>query len=327
MRYLMLPTPNRYAILDLGTNIFHLLIVELDTSEINFKTLYKEKIAVKIGKGGISQGIINADAQKRIMQAFARFASTWQSYHIPPHKILATATSAFRSAKNGQIITQEIFQQFGVQINIIKGEEEATYIYEGVRKAVALKDKLALIMDIGGGSVEFILGNDHKIFWKQSFEIGGQRLLDQFMRTDPISQVDLYKLEIYLETALLGLTKALFSHTPLLLVGSAGAFETIIAMSSDGETDLVDEHGELTCPAIRIDKEDFYKLYQKIVIADLETRKNMKGMLDIRADMIVVAMALIKFIIEKINPQQIIASAYSLKEGVLFSKVLAGKAH
>lgn len=331
MRYLMLPSPNRCAVLDLGTNIFHLLIVEIEENQIDFKVIYKEKIAVKIGKGGISQGIIDQEAQKRITQAFTRFASTMQTYHVPPHKVFATATSAFRNAKNGQNIAQEIFQNFGISINIIKGTEEAAYIYEGVRQAVPLKGKLALIMDIGGGSVEFILGNDHKIFWKQSFEIGGQRLLDQFMRTDPISQLDLQRMEIYLETALLELTKALFNYTPQILVGSAGAFETLVAMAqhlkedTEAEIPLTDEHGELIQKAVRIEKDDFYKLYQKIVSANLEERKAIQGMLELRADMIVVAVALIKFILEKINVQHFVASAYSLKEGVLFSKILAGK--
>lgn len=325
MRYLMLPIPNRYAVLDLGTNIFHLLIVELDEKQTDFKILYKEKVSVKIGKGGISQGIITPDAQKRIMQAFTRFSSTLQTYHVATQKVFASATSAFRNAKNGHIIVQEIFQKFEIIVNIISGVEEAMYIYEGVRKAVVLKNKLALIMDIGGGSVELILGNENKIFWKQSFEIGGQRLLDQFMRTDPISQLDLQRLEIYLETALFELTRVLFNHTPQVLVGSAGAFETVVALIQslkEEENTYTDEHGELIEKMVRIEKDDFYNLYQKIISANLQERKNMHGMLDLRADMIVVAMALMKFIIEKINVQHIYASAYSLKEGVLFSKIL-----
>lgn len=328
MRFLMLPSLNRYAVLDLGTNIFHLLIVEIEENKTDFKVLYKEKIAVKIGKGGISQGFINTEAQKRIIQAFTRFSSTIQTYHVALHKVFATATSAFRNATNGQSIAQEIFHRFGISINIIKGIEEANYIYEGVRHAIPLKDKLALIMDIGGGSVELILGTHQKVFWKQSFEIGGQRLLDQFMRTDPISQLDLHRLEIYLETALLELTKTLFNYTPQVLVGSAGAFETLVAMAQhlkEEEISLVDEHGELINKTVRIEKEDFYKLYQKIVLANFEERKALPGMLELRADMIVVAVALIKFIIEKTNIQHFFASAYSLKEGVLFSKILAGK--
>ncbi len=325
MCFFMSPSTNRYAVLDLGTNIFHLLIVELNDSNEGFKTIYKEKVPVKIGEGGISQGIINEVAEKRIMQAFTRFSSTLQSYEIPSQKIFATATSAFRNAHNGQTIAQQIQQNFGITIDIIGGNQEATYIYEGVRRAVPMKNQTALIMDIGGGSVEFILANDSKVFWKKSFEIGGQRLADKYMRTDPISQLDLQRMEIYLETALFELTQVLFSHIPQMLIGSAGAFETIIAMTEqmNKETTIqTDEHGEMTEKAVRIDRNDFYKLYQQVIVRNLEQRKAIEGMLDLRADMIVVAMALIKFIIEKTNPQNIFASAYSLKEGILFNKIL-----
>jgi len=322
----MLPTANRYAVLDLGTNIFHLLIVEINASKDGFKPIYKEKIPVKIGQDGISQGIINEEAEKRIVQAFTRFSSTLQSYEIPTHRIFATATSAFRSAKNGQSIAQTIHQNFGISIDIIKGTQEAAYIYEGVRQSIAMKDKTSLIMDIGGGSVEFIIANGHKIFWKQSFEVGGQRLFDKFMKTDPISQLDLQRMNIYLETALFELTQVLFNYTPQILIGSAGAFETIIALCEHlqkQETSVMDEQGDLIEKAVSIDKNDFYVLYQRLTAANIEQRKAMHGMLSMRADMIVIAVAFIKFIIEKINVQQIFASAYSMKEGILFSKIFA----
>ena len=105
------------------------------------------------------------------------FKSTLNTLSVK--KILAFGTSALRVANNGAEIIQKIITETGIETCIISGEEEATYIYEGVASAMKI-DQKSLIVDIGGGSVEFIIGNEKEIFWKQSFEIGGQRLLEKF---------------------------------------------------------------------------------------------------------------------------------------------------
>ena len=323
MQYLLLK-PNRYAILDLGTNTFELMIAQVE--DLGMKTVYRETVSVKIGKEGISEGIINEEAQKRIFQAFTRFSQTIQAYQVPADRVLAIATSAFRNAKNGYQIATYIYQNFGIKIEIIKGNQEAEYIYSGARQAVDIGEKTSLIVDIGGGSVEFILANEKKIFWKQSFEIGAQRLMDKFMKNDPIKQLDLQRLLLYLEVELRDLSAQVFSHTPQLLIGCAGAFNTLANMAHLLETQnepILDEQGDMIPRNYVVELDYFYHLYQNIVSKNMHERSLLAGMSPIRIDSMVVTVTLIKFIVEKIEAECIYASSYALKEGVFFSRILA----
>ena len=167
-----------FAVLDLGTNTFNILIVNI---EKNVKTiLHHDRVPVKIGKGGIQNNQIIEEACQRAKEALKQFRKLIDQYNVKIEDITAIATSAFRNAINGQALADEIKQETEIEIRIIQGEVEAELIYYGVKGAMKIGEETALIMDIGGGSVEFILCNENHIFWKKSYEIGAQRLLDLF---------------------------------------------------------------------------------------------------------------------------------------------------
>jgi len=100
--------------------------------------------------------------------------------------VFAFGTSALRNAKNGQDVAELLTKESGIPVKIISGEEEAAFIYAGVKEAVKMGVETSMVVDIGGGSIEFIIGNEQRIFWKHSFEIGAQRLLERFQKNDPI---------------------------------------------------------------------------------------------------------------------------------------------
>ncbi len=122
-------TQAKKAIIDMGTNTFHLLLVELNQD--GFQTLYKEKVPVKIGQGGISDNRIHPEAQNRALNTLTHFRELIDAENID--QIYAFATSAVRSAENGQEFTQLIKDQLDIQVHVINGEEEADLIYEGVQ--------------------------------------------------------------------------------------------------------------------------------------------------------------------------------------------------
>ncbi|RYD71240.1 MAG: exopolyphosphatase, partial [Sphingobacteriales bacterium] len=175
----------RFAIIDLGTNTFHLLIAEANNK--SFEILYKTNKPVKLGEGRINDNIIIPSAFERGISALKEFRETIDGYHVD--KVRATATSAVRSANNGGDFVSAVRKETNIAIEIITGDEEATAIYEGVKLSGAIND-LALIMDIGGGSVEFILCDTEKLIWKKSYNIGAARLMQKYFKSDPISADD-----------------------------------------------------------------------------------------------------------------------------------------
>ena len=166
----------RITIIDMGTNTFHLLIADIKNNKLDF--IMQKKIAVKIGKGGINNGLILNEAKKRALDCLGMFKKISLEYKVD--KIKAVATSAFRSAKNSGELLWEIKKDLGINIDVISGDKEAVLIAKGVRTAMDIGKTPIMIMDIGGGSVEFIIANKTKNLWAKSFEIGGQRLLEKF---------------------------------------------------------------------------------------------------------------------------------------------------
>ena len=240
-------------------------------------------------------------------------------YEIEAENVFAFGTSAIRNAENGGEFCRIVREQTGIAIQVIDGAQEAEYIYQGVRKAVELGEEPALIMDIGGGSVEFIIGSQSQVFWKQSFEIGGQRLLEKFMRTDPLAEADRQRLYHYFDEQLIPLANAVHQYAPATLVGSSGSFDTLVAM------DFMHRTGQLpdrTQTGFELPLEEFYRSFEILLNRNHDERLAIPGMVPLRVDLIVVASCLIDYVLRTHGIRQIKVSTYALKEGVLQS--LAG---
>ncbi len=303
------------AVIDMGTNTFHLLLVELNGS--SFKTIYKEKIPVKLGKGGINQNHIADDAKKRALHTLGHFKNLIEGEHIT--QTYAFATSAVRNAENGKEFVQEVKDTLGIEIRVLSGEEEAYMIYEGIRLSGSLNGQTELMMDIGGGSVEFIIGNREQALWKQSFEIGGQRLLELFHYHDPILPEEIDRLEDYLEEKLQPLIAAIKSYNPVGLVGASGTFDTLtdIYFESMLQCKLTGRH------VFELPVEEYEAIHRMILSKNRQERMLIPGMIPMRVDMIVVASSLIEFILRFIEVDFITCSPYALKEGAISSLLIA----
>ena len=153
----------KVGVIDLGTNTFNLLIAHI--KDANYKVLHKNKIAVKLGEEGIAKGFIAPNSYKRVIDGLKFHKETLIDYQIQNY--YAVATSAIRSSDNGTQFVEDVKQQLGILINIIDGDKEADLIYNGVKQAVDFNEMPKLIIDIGGGSTEFIIANASQIFWKK----------------------------------------------------------------------------------------------------------------------------------------------------------------
>jgi len=166
---------NKIAVLDLGTNTFHLHIVERNGKAVH--TLAHQKLNTKLDAYGINDQTIPNNTVKRAVSVHNEFAK-----HIHGHKVdrvHAFGTSAFRNASNSAYVIDEIFRRTGINVEILSGEREAQLIYYGTLRKVA-GNQLNLVMDIGGGSVEYIIGHGKNMLWLKSYEIGVHRLSEVF---------------------------------------------------------------------------------------------------------------------------------------------------
>jgi len=299
----------RKAVIDLGTNTFHLFIVEISNKELT--SLYKEKIAVKLGQNGISKGKIAKDAIKRALHTLNIYKEIIDQFEVK--EVMGIATSAIRSAKNGKELVLKIKEETGIDIQIIDGNREAELIYKGVQAAMDIGADNKLIMDIGGGSVEFIIGNGTELLWKQSFEIGAQRLLDQFHRVDPMPKESLIELFAYLDRALSPLRAAIKAYRPQALIGCSGTFDTLCEIHNEASNKKRSEKIVHSLPF-----NAFREIHRDLLIKNKEERLLIPGMVTMRVDMIVVASCLISYVTEHLQTEEIIASSYALKEGLLY---------
>jgi exopolyphosphatase/guanosine-5'-triphosphate,3'-diphosphate pyrophosphatase len=279
----------KIAIIDMGTNTFHLLIAGKGPS--GHVIVHRDYEAVKLGKGGINEDIIANDACERALHAMIRFNDAIREHLVSD--VYAFGTSAMRNAKNGFTLANEILTATGIHVRIISGDEEADLIFEGVRAALKPGDETSLIMDIGAGSVEFIIGNKNGLRWKQSFEIGGQRLLEKFHKTDPIAPEEVKALDAFFEEKLRPLSEALEKFNPTVLAGSSGTFDTLSDIFS------IRHHIPRTADEAEtaLMHEGFYEIYDELIHKNRKERMDIPGMIEMRIDMIVVSCCLIRFII------------------------------
>ena len=301
----------RVAVIDLGTNTFHLMLAEVEKG--NHKIFLRERVPVKIGEKGITKGKITQPAWDRAINTLKEFKLTIEKNNVS--KTFATATSAIRNAKNGKALTEEIKKTTGIEIEIISGLREAELIHLGAKEALDLGAEKSLIMDIGGGSIEFIIADAKKTYWMQSFEVGGQRLVETFHKNDPISEEEIQELHAFFEKELIALFEAHEQYVPKTLIGCSGTFDTLSEIHSlkNGITVNPDTaEYPLSIAAFR-------EIYPDIVGKNRAERLEIPGMIKMRVDMIVVASVLIEYILRKLDLSSIRVSAYALKEGILFN--------
>jgi len=304
------PTGGCWGVMDLGTNTFHLLIAEGTAAE--YHEIVHEQVPVKLGEGGINKGFIQPAAFERGIKTMQRFQGLIVKNHVL--HIRAIATSALRSAANGQYFIDEVKAKTDISIEIINGDMEAAFIYQGIKAGGCLSKQNSLIIDIGGGSVEFIICNDTKILWKQSFEIGAARLMDTFHNTDPIPPESIAALNLYLEENLKDLFSAASAYPVENIIGSSGVFESYAEVI---ETEKGKPFDLKKIKHYNFDQDELIALIEKIILSTHQERLITKGIIPIRVDMIVTASLLTRFVINKLGVSKVIMSTNSLKEGVL----------
>lgn len=302
-----------FAVIDLGTNTCNLLIASFQ--EKNYQILYQGKEVVKLGKNGIGNNQLTEDGLERAVFAIKKHQDIIENYAVS--EVVIIATSAIRDASNAIWFHQEIKERTGLELNVISGEKEAELIFEGVKLAFHGIEDNSLVLDIGGGSNEFILVDAGLPVWKESFPLGMARLIEAIPLSDPITTKEIKGVEEWFGTKLNKLWNRTENLRIAQLIGCSGAFDTV--------ADLIDQTapGTKTRVSQEIKLQDFERIYTKLINSTTSERMAMKGMEPIRVEMIVPAVIFIKLIIDQLNIQKIVQTDFALREGVLYERIFS----
>ena len=285
----------------MGTNTFNLLVAEKSDAGIN--RILNTKDGVGLGLGGINENKLSPDAVERAMQTLTKFCEMCRL--LDTEIIYAFGTSAIRNASNTNDFLQLVHQKLNLKIEVVSGQREAELIYKGVCLGYDFSER-ALIMDIGGGSTEFILAGPDGIEKSQSFEIGVSRIYQQFKFSDPMTENDCNVLVNYLEKA----TGNFFDNINCKrLIGASGSFETFYKLAFNTKFPS-DEF-------VSMEREDLLKGLNNIIASTQKERDANPYIIPIRKKMAPLAALKAKWIFEKLKMTELIISPFALKEGVL----------
>lgn len=294
----------RVAVIDLGTNTFNLLVAYV--SPVGFEILHNSKEGVALGMGGINEGIISEAATQRAFAAFEQFKTICDEHQVT--KILGIGTSAIRDASNGKTFVETLKVRFGIDVEIIDGLKEAELIYQGVSWSHDFTTS-SIIMDIGGGSTEFIRVEPGKEMQSCSLNIGVSRAVQLFDLSDPISKDDQQKLIDWFEEQAQGIQHF---EACEVLVGASGSFETFYEMVHESPFPSGIE-------TIHLNRTELDSTLEWIIASTHAEREAHPFIIPIRRKMAPIAALKTKWVLEKFNIQEVVISPCSLKEGVLKS--------
>lgn len=292
----------RGGVIDLGTNTFNLLIFEKKGGKSTI--IHIDRAPVGLGLGGINENFIAEEAFKRGVDTILRFKEVCNQYKVDALK--AFGTSALRGAKNTLEFCNTINDKTAIQIDVIPGEREASLIYKGV-SSVHKFEKDSCIMDIGGGSTEFILVNSEKPVEMKSFDIGVSRIIQLFDLSDPLSADDQQKITHFFESQ----TSPFFEVSKSdVLIGASGSFDTYY------ELIYGKEYTELGKSSL-LEFNKLLEVLDMLIHSTLEQRSANEYIVDLRKKMIHVAAFKTQWVIQKLGIKEAWVSPASLKEGVM----------
>ena len=304
---------NRIAVIDLGTNTCNLLIAEYQDK--SYEILYQGKEVVKLGKNGIDKNRLTEDGLNRAILAILKHQEQISKFNVS--EVVIIATSAIREAINKEWFQQQVKENTGLELQIISGEKEAQLIFNGVKLAFDEIDDHSLILDIGGGSNEFILTQSNKPIWKQSFPLGMARIIEQIPPSNPITSEEIGQINDWFSSRLESLWQQLNNIQIPLLIGCSGAFDTL--------ADIIDQTDPRTKTRIKqeIAADDFTRVYETLIQSTTAERTEMKGMESIRIEMIVPSVLFIKLVIDRLKIRKIYQTDFALREGVLYERIFS----
>src|ERR1043166_2822556 len=304
----------RLAAIDIGTNSVHMIVVRV-RPDLSFEVTDREKAMVRLGAGGLDGRALTSEAMTAALQALSKFKRIAESHRVD--QILAAATSATREARNGGGVLARIERETGIRPRVISGVEEARLIHQAAVYGVDVGGRRAVVIDIGGGSVEITLGTTTSVQLARSFKIGAIRLTERLVGSDPLSERDerrivkhvLAEIDRYCDQIVAaGFDRVIGTSGTILSMGAGAAKPTRGAPPSDLRT-------------LHVSAKQTRRLRKQVVGLDLEQRLTIPGLAPRRADLIVAGAILLDTILRRLGAEELTLCDLALREGLVLDYI------
>lgn len=305
----------RLASIDIGTNSFHLIIGEADTNTGRFTILGRERELVRLGSGSTDMKYLQEDAMQRGIEVLKRFKGLADSAGA---QVRAIATSAVREALNQSEFIRRVREATGIKIEVASGVEEARYIYLGILQALPVFNKRVLLIDIGGGSTEFLIGHKREIIYDISLKLGAIRMTQRFLSGKELDSKSIKSCREFVSGYMAPVTRECGKYNFEIAVGSSGTIGNIVniinfSRGGNAETKLNN---------FSFSSKELFNAVETITDAKtLKQRTKIPGLDSDRADIITAGALILEQIFVELGIKEMTYSEYALREGILFDTI------
>jgi exopolyphosphatase/guanosine-5'-triphosphate,3'-diphosphate pyrophosphatase len=299
----------RFASIDIGTNTILLLIAELHYNRL--KPVFEKETIVRLGEGLQKNGMISPEAMDRGLKTLKRYVQQCKKMNVK--NIFAVGTSVLREAKNSKVFLKVVREKLNLSIQIISGRKEAYLSFISVSKEIKEFKNPIMVIDVGGGSTEFIIGKNHQLIKWVSLPIGSVRLTECFIQSDPVKIEECQKMERKIKSSLKKVPKK--PHPSLIFaVGGTATTLASVGLGLKKFNPKKIHHFPLTKDIIRSQLE----IYKSLTIKE---RKKIPGLPPSRADVILAGGTILYLAMEELKCQSVIVSCHGVRYGVLYEKL------
>jgi exopolyphosphatase / guanosine-5'-triphosphate,3'-diphosphate pyrophosphatase len=304
----------RIAAIDIGTNSVHMIVVQV-RADLSFEVIDREKAMVRLGAGGLDGRALTPEAMSAALGALSKFKRLAESHRVD--EIVAAATSATREAENGGEFLAEIERLTGIRPRVISGTEEARLIHLAAVYGVDVGSGRAVVIDIGGGSVEITHGSGAEMQLARSFKLGVIRLTERFVKSDPLSKRDERKLVKHISTDIERHCEQITAAGFDRVIGTSG---TILSLGAVAAT-----AARGTPPSeirnLRVSSKQIRRLRKEVVELDLEERLTIPGLDPRRADLVVAGAVLLDTTLRRLGAEELTLCDLALREGLILDYI------
>jgi exopolyphosphatase/guanosine-5'-triphosphate,3'-diphosphate pyrophosphatase len=306
----------RIAAIDIGTNSIHMIVVQV-RPDLSFEVIDREKDMVRLGAGGLGGRSLTPTAVSAALQSLSKFRRIAESHKVD--EIVACATSATREADNGADFIAEVDRQTGIRIKVISGTEEARLIHLAAGYGVDIGGSTAVVVDIGGGSVEITLGSATSLTLGRSFKVGVIRLTERFVKSDPLAGGDERRLTKHLNREMGTYIDQLVSKGFDRVIGTSGTILSLGLMAATATTD--DGEAPEDVRNLKVSAKSLHRLRKHLVESDIKERLATPGMDPRRADLSVAGSVLFDTIIRRLGTDAVTLCDLALREGIVLDYI------